>query len=321
MKLWEDAARMTLFGVKVYSYGTYCAFGAIFALLAYIVICRYQKIKTVSALMSGMLSILFGLLFSRIVFCILDHELGRMIPVSEWFRISTGGWTMFGMIGGAMSGAWLGAKIMKEKPARILDAVSAALLLMIVAERLGESRIERFNVSRPLTSGIPEIGFLTVKDELETRVATHRVAAILTAVLFVILVICLFQRKRRDGDLWILFLLLFGAVSVLLESLRLDNHLVYSFVRMQQVLAALMLLWGLILAGRRGGRKNIALIIISFISFMFAVGVCILNEFRLDRTQVSHILLYVEMIAALLVPTLLGVILLMKGRAEQWEKA
>lgn len=323
MRLLEDTARIPLFGTEVYAFGLYCAIGAACAITALVIICRYLKIRALSALLTGLLGLLLGAFFSRLLYCLLNFELGEMMPVSSWHQITTGGWTMGGMVGGVMLAAWAGSRITKEKPLRMLDAVSAALPLMIAAERLGESRIEGFDVSRPFRDGFRFIGFLTVTDELESRVATFRLAAILAIILFLILIFLLARRDRRDGDILILFMMLCGAGAVVLESLRDDHHLEYSFVHFQQILAAVMWIWSVILAGRRAGRGSIRLFVITIVCMLAAVGICIAIEFAFDRTVISHVLLYMIMIAALSVPIVLGLVLLSRSRqkppAEQKE--
>ena len=74
------------------------------------------------------------------------------------------------------------------------------------------------------------------------------------------------------------------------------------------VFIMLVLLWGIILAGRRSGRKG--LYIFALASFAVAAAVCGGVEFALDRMNISHILLYFMMAAALAVPTAAGIILL-----------
>ena len=310
MKLWEDAIRIQLFGTEAYEFGLYCAIGAACAIAALCVACRHLKIPQAAALTTGLLCLLLGTVFSRITFCLLDFELGEMLPVSEWTRITTGGWALFGMIGGAILAAWIGARITKQKPLRMLDAVTLALPLMIAAERFGELHQNGFDTGRPMKEGTRMIGFLTFRDELESRIATFRLASILAFVLFVILVIYLFQKQRRDGEVWIRFMMLCGAGGVILESMRGDEFLIYSFVRLQQVLAAAMLIWGVILAVLRGKRAGKSLRAVTAVSLILAVGISIAIEFGFDRTQISHVLLYVIMITVLAIPVVLGFILL-----------
>ena len=123
--------------------------------------------------------------------------------------------------------------------------------------------------------------------------------------------------RRRDGDTWIQFLILGGAGGILLESLRYDGFLEFSFVRFQQVLAAVMLVWGLVLAARRSGRNGKGFVASVTAVLVLAVGICIGIEFALDRTSLSHILLYLIMTAAVAVPVVFGFILLRRNNLTE----
>lgn len=318
MKLWDDAIRMVFFGTELYAFGVYCAIGALCATLALAFLCHAWKLKKGAAALTGALSLALGLALSRLVFCLLNMELGAMAPLDSWIRISTGGWTMFGMIGGVMLAAWISGKILGEKPRRLLDAVSVALPLAMAAEKLAEGRMEGFDISRPLKFPVSGESFLTVQDEYGLSfLATHRIAAIAAVVLFLILVFSLLKANRRDGELWIRFLLICGAGGVLMESLRYDHFLEYSFVRFEQVFAALMLVWGVVLAARQGYREHRGIFVAALVLLPLTVGGCIAIEFGLDRTEISHILQYAVMIALLAATSAAGCLLLRGKGTDQ----
>lgn len=314
MMLREDAVRISLFGTEMYPYGLCCAVGAVCALAAAGVFCRMRKTRAGTAPLLGLLCLVLGIVCSRLSFCLMDQEFGTMMPVGAWFFADRGGWSLFGAIGGVMLGAWLTAKISGEKPGKTLDAASAGMCLFIAAERLAEERIDGFNISRTLPEGIQADGFFIVKDAYDLcYLATFRFAAIFAVILFLVLTVSILRGKRQEGDAWIQFLILGGAGGILLESLRYDGFLEFSFVRFQQVLAALMLVWGVVMAARRSGKHGKRLVLTVTAVLVLAIGLCIGIEFALDRTRLSHILLYVFMTAAVAVPAALGYILLRRN--------
>ena len=318
MMLREDAMRISLLGTEMYPYGVCCAIGAVCALAAAAVVCRVRKTRPGTIPLLSLLCLVLGTVCSRAAFCLLNQELGTMMPFSAWFLADRGGWSLFGAIGGVMLGAWLSARMIGEKPARTLDAVSVGLCLFIAAERLAEERIDGFNISRPLPEGTQLGGFFIVKDIYDlSYIATFRIAAVLAVILFLVLAVSVLRGKRRDGETWIQFLILCGAGGILLESLRYDHFLEFSFVRFQQVLAALMLVWGLVAASRRSGRSRKGLVLTVTGALVLAVGVSIGLEFALDRTSLSHVLLYAVMAAALAVPVILGYILLGRNNLRE----
>ena len=317
--LWEGAPRTTILGLQVYYYGLYCAVGALMAAAAVLVLLRGAGHKKGTGLLTACLGIVLGTAGARLLFCLLNTIGNNGFPVSAWFNITTGGLSLFGMIIGVFFAAWISAKITGEETAVLLDTVSCAIPLAVAAERVGERLIDGFDISRTVKGVFPAGTFLAVENEFygTSSLATWLVSALFSIVLFLALTFSLLRKNRRNGDQWVTFLMLCGAGGVILESLRYDYHLEYSFVYLQQVIAALMLLWGLILAGRRGKRKG--LFIAAIISFVAAAAICGGVEFALDRMSISHIVLYLVMTAALALPVTLGMILLTGKHAKGTE--
>ena len=316
MTLWEEAVRIRVFGIEMYAFGLYCAVGALCSLLAAAVLCRAGRMKQGTAPLLGLTGILLGMVCSRIVFCLLNFELGVMMPLSSWFRITTGGWSLFGMIGGVMLAAYITARLTWQNPGRMLDITVCALPLMIAAERLGEGHLQGFNVSRQLPEGFLSDGILTVRDGNAMYLATHRIAAAAAIILFVLMILALSRKNRKNGDVWVLFLLLCGAGGVLMESLRYDKFMEYSFVRFQQVMAAVMLAAGLVLAIRRNRDWPRGAVTASVVCLVLAILGCVAIEFALDRTTISHVLLYCLMVLLLAVPVIFG-ILFLNGKGQR----
>ena len=314
MNMWEEAPKASLFGIQVYSFGLYCAIGALAAAAAICILSCVSGRKKGTGVMLASLSILCGIGGARMFFCLLKAPGTGAVRFSWWFNITSGGFSLFGMILGVFFAAWICAKMTGEKSASLLDTVSCAIPLAIAAERIGERLFDGFDVSRTVKGAFPAGTFLAVENTFygTSSLATWLVSAILAIVLFLFLTFRLLKKDQQEGDQWIVFLMMCGAGGVILESLRYDYHLEYSFVYFQQIIAALMLLWGLILAGRRWKRKG--LFIISVCSFVIAAAICGGVEFALDRMNINHILLYFIMTAALAVPVTLGMILL-SGRS------
>ena len=178
------------------------------------------------------------------------------------------------MIFGVFAGAWVCSAVTGENRKVLLDAVSCALPLMIAAERFSEKLFELFDISRTLPKDcFPANTFLAVQDPYYNEVsylATYLAAAIAAMILFLVLVFFL-TRGRKEGDLWILFLLLCGAGGILLESLRYDHFMEFSFVRFEQVMAAGLLAWGVLSAAARN-RIRKGLRISAFISLPAVIG-------------------------------------------------
>ena len=319
MKMWDEAPKTELLGYPVYTFGLYCLIGTAAAVAAVMILCRNAHRKKGTGTLLSLMSICFGMLFSRLFFSVLYNISADGFPFSAWFRISTGGWSLFGLIFGVFTGAFVCSKLTGEKASGLLDTVSCALPLLIAAERFGERFFEGFDISRPLQEKVfPNNTFLSVRDTFYEDIsflATYLAAAIGAILLFLIMVFVLTRNGRKDGDLWILFMMICGAGGILLESLRYDHFLEFSFVRFQQILAAVLMSWGVIAAAVRSPRSK-KMILCAILSLPAAIGICAWIEFALDRTEISHHLLYAIMIASLAVPVMLGILLLRKQERQ-----
>lgn len=315
MEWFEELPVVSLWGMELSLFGIYCAAGALCAVCVCALICRNDRLKKGSGSLLGLMSLFFGLLFSRLTFCLLTRETGGFFPLSAWPALNAGGWSLMGGIFGAFFGAYLCARLIGQQPALLLDAVSCGLPLFIAAERLSEESFDFFDVSRILGKELPQSGWLIEQDTDYgvSYLATYRIAAVLAICLFLYLAVSVTGRRRQQGGIWIRFMVLTGAFGVLLESLRYDHFLEFSFVCFQQVLAACLLLWGVILACKRAGRQWLGLKRTALISFPLTVGICIGLEFALDRTGWSHILIYIIMVCVLAVPAASAMILLRKA--------
>ena len=312
MNLIEEAVIVELFGIRMYAFGIYAALGALLGVTVLALAGRALSLKQGTVPLTALLSVIFGLFVSRISFCLLNQELGRMTPFSFWPQLAGGGWSMFGLIGGVFLGGRISAKIMKEKTGLIMDALSLAVLPVIAAERIGESRIEDFDISRPLDNTFLSGSFLAVGED-EPCLAKYYIAAAAAIALFIILAFR-FARKEKEGNLAVSFLLMFGAVSIITESLRYDRFLSISFVGLQQIAAALMTALGVILAIRRSSRPKSGLAAAAIVSLPFMTGAVIGLEFALDRTTWNKILIYCLMIIIVSIPVWTGLKLLKTGR-------
>ena len=307
MNLIEEAVIIEVLGIRMYAFGACVALGVLFAVISLCVTGRHLSFKKGTALLTAVISILSGILCSRVAFCLLNKELGHMTPLSFWPQVSGGGWSMFGLIGGVLIGGYISARIMKEDTGKVLDAVSLSVLPMIAAERMGESRIEDFDISRPLDSAFLKDSFLAVGGD-EPCLATYYIAAAVAVLLFIILAVRMSHRER-SGNIANVFLLLFGAASIITESLRYDRFLSVSFVGLQQIAAALTLAAGVVFAIVRGDRKP-ALWTAAAVSLVLMVGAVIGLEFALDRTTWNKIIIYVAMVLIVAIPVILGMKLL-----------
>ncbi len=308
--LWDEAAKTAIFGKEVYTYGLYLAAGTAAALLALCFFSWLRRCKRGTGAVTSLMSLLSGLIFGRLGFCLMNQELGGMMPLFSWIRIDAGGFSMFGVIFGAFFGAFLSAKITGQEPGKLLDITATSLPIFTAAERWGEWTREEFDISRALKNDLLKGSFLAVGDGSgEEYLATYRLAAILAAILFLILLANLLF-SAHHGNSFRMFLLLFGAGGVICESLRYDRYLSVTFVGLQEILAILMLAVGIILLVKETGKAKPALCVAAILSVILAVGGGVALEFALDRTSWNPFLTYGLMVLVMGIPAVLGLLLL-----------
>ena len=195
------------------------------------------------------LALALSLIFGRLVhwYCLPDKYEGfreAMVPFSP------GGYALLG----AFAGCALAAVILRvihfcRNLPQMLDCMAVAGCAGIAVGRLASL----FNSSNrgqivSVTQSLPWVYPVTnaVSGATEYRFATFMIQAMVALALFIILWVFFCGKKRRDGDTALIFLLIYGASQIVLDSTRYDKLFFRSngFVSMVQVLSAV----GLVLA-------------------------------------------------------------------------
>ena len=302
----EDAPTLSILGVQVYSFGLYVAVGLALGLLLLAFLLKKYNAKPGTAPLTGALAMGCGFVLSRLFFGYMDESLGQTMPLWAMLRVNTGGYSMMGALIGACFGTVIAAKLTKQSPARLLDLLAPCLLLFAACERMGEGCVEEFGISRFLSDELFKGSFLAEETDFGLRLHTYMIESAVMLVLALILFFDL-SAKRKAGDTFLKFLLLFGGAQILLESLRYDQHMtIKAYVKLQQVMAMMLLGAGVITMAIRGWKhyRKLAVAALAFIPVCVGAGVGI--EFMIDRTAVSHYLLYAAFLIVVGVQTALG---------------
>ncbi len=308
--LYEEAARVSLFGLEMYTYGLYAALGAAAAALMYAWLCRQSGLKKGTASLTLALALPLAFALSRLLFCLLDASARDMLSLRLLLKFSGGGHSMYGALAGAALGAFLAARITGQKALALMDLLAPALLMFIAVERLGESVLELpFGVSRPLTDEAMQGSVLAVRGEYESYLRTYLLESFAAFVLVVAVQICR-RNYRRAGSALTLAALLYGAAQTIFESLRFDAHMRVSFVGMQQVASMALLLITLLALAVRMRRDNKRLSLAAFVAAPLSLALGILIEFMIDRSGLNRFALYAAFTLVVAVPAYLGVRLL-----------
>ncbi|MBO4379349.1 MAG: prolipoprotein diacylglyceryl transferase [Clostridia bacterium] len=303
----EESLYYSLGSLNIYHYGIYVAVGVLAALIVFAALCRRRSLPGDVPVLWGVLAIPFGLVCSRLLFCILDFRFHGMFSLRAVASFWGGGFSMMGALLGAVLAALLAARILRVFPRTILDSLSPALFMFIFFARLGEGSTELLGRSRSLDFDASNLLFLN--DGYSTYLNTYILEAICALILFVVILVML-RRERRPGDVLLTAMLLFGCTQVLWESLRFDSHMRWSFISMQMGLAAVLFVVPLIIFAVRCGKKAV---VIAVILSALVIGGIVGIELMIDRTDVSNVLLYIAYVILLSLPVILG--LHWKGKA------
>lgn len=205
--------------------------------------------NAVAAFAAVPMSMVLGIVLARFVhwYSRADSYSGFLAAMTDY---TSGGYALLGVFAGcALTAALLRLIFLHRNLPEMLDCMSIAGLAGIAVGRLASffNASDRGNVlenlhflpfSWPVTN--------TVSGAVEYRLATFLIQSAVALVLFVVLAV-FYTRGRneglRDGDTCVIFLLIYGASQMVLDSTRYDSLFFRSngFVSIVQVFSALAL--------------------------------------------------------------------------------
>lgn len=199
------------------------------------------------------LCLVLGTVLARFVhwYCRTDSYSSFSAAMGDY---SSGGYALVGAFAGCILAAVLLRLVFLHRNLpQMLDCMSLAALGGIVVGRMASffNATDRGQVTQTLRS-LPWVYPVTngVSGAVEYRLATFLIQAMVAAVLLVGLgIFFLVRRRGRDGDTCLLFLMLYGASQVVLDSTRYDSLFFRSngFVSVVQVACAVALVLAVVI--------------------------------------------------------------------------
>jgi len=210
-------------------------------------------------------------------------------PVSEMHNYwgDAQGFGLWGAVAGVALAAWIIGRKGTPSCARLLDAMAPSAALIIGLCRFGE-----FLIGEGLGPWVEEESLcffpLAIRDEWGSgQYAVFLLEGLTALVIFAVLLTR--GRKYAGGDKARFFLILFSSTQILLEALRRDSFLSWQFMRVSQLICALVLL-GLLVAALLRRRKmqprvpGNREVWICGILFAAAVAGVVVLEFAVDKS-------------------------------------
>ena len=203
----------SLFGMPVTAYALCLAAAAALGLLLLVGVQKKYGLRGDTAEIFALLALPLGLVGARLFYCLcrLDFYI-EMGPV-EMLRWWHGGYALWGAVGGAMLAALLTAKITKQSPVKLLDALAAPAALTIALGRLAEAfngeGIGRMIDTETIPALLQKFPFAVPHPQWEEPCWAIFMLEALAAL--IILAVLLWKKTARAGDNAKLFLILFSA--------------------------------------------------------------------------------------------------------------
>lgn len=241
--MFEPVILGEILGRPLYAYGLWLTAAAGICLLLAAGRARRKGLAPNTIWLFGLTAIPLGVLCGHWFYCaVRANHLFPQHGVGLLFRPWEGGFGFGGVLGGCALAAYFTAKRTKQRPLAVMDALAPIALLMIALSRMGEwldgagyGGIIENEALHFFPIAIPNI-------YREHFFALFALEALVSLCLCYAL-LCLERRKPpREGNLFMLFLVLYGATQVILESLRRDQFLRWGFVRVGQLTALVMVM-------------------------------------------------------------------------------
>ena len=242
--------------VVLYRYSLILALAAGAGICFFMACCSFARIPSHRAALAALTAVLISLPLSRLV-----YWYGRADSFSSFFQALTTGSTKSFALAGVFAGCVLAALLVGERGKRgiLLDCMSVAGCWAIALGRLGcfFTAMDRGQIMTRLTALPWAYPVANASGQLEYRFAAFLFQAAVAAVLGLFLTV-LFSRKQRSGDVTLLFLFVYSASQILLDSTRYDSLYLRSngFVSMVQILTAVTLAAVLIIFSLRAVKDN-----------------------------------------------------------------
>lgn len=233
-----------------------------------------------------------GFIGARLLYCLFrfDFYLSE-IGLSGMLRTWEGGFLLYGAIAGVLLAAAALARAKRVPVMTLLDELAAPGLMAIAIGRMAESMTAEGVGPWMENELFCRFPFAVCNEYGEWQLAVFMFESIAAVVMLMVLL----RLRCGRGEKILTALLLYAGCQIVLESMRVDSCLRIGFVRVSQVLSALMVLAVTLWRALRVSRKQA---LISGGLCLGCIAVAGVIEWALDKTPVNNVILYTAMAAA-----------------------
>ena len=285
-----------LFGLTLYPYGLAVAGAAVVALP--LAVWNFRKAKLDVNILSWFapLAIVLGLLGARVGFCLASFDYVAQDGVSFVLELTRGGFMLYGALAGCVVALVIACRICKACPACAADALAAPGMVMIALCRMAEGLVEQ-GYGWVIADWFAEDTSMSIFTWADPSVlyrfpfgvadyyGGYKWAVFVFEALVALGIAIALTRLtvKRSGGRAVMMVLLYAATQILCESLRQDSVLRWGFVRVNQVVGAVLIAGVLVLCfcltKNRDWRKFAG----SFLLMLLGMGLVMAMEFALEK--------------------------------------
>ncbi len=317
----EPAKFATILGLDIYLYGACIAVAAAFGCLLWLHLWNQKHHDAKQGINFAILAMISCVLFARIGFCAIRARFIAVDYVPGFiYQFQLGGYSLAGACVGLLLAAGLFRLKTGTSIAETMDSVVPAVLLTLAGARLAEY-FTLEGIGSYIETEVLQWFPLAVWDTYGDAVFAVFIWEALAALL-----LCgglLHWSKKAEhtrGDVALTGMLLFGLTQIVLESLRQDNYLRFGFVRVNQLLGIVLVLFAIVVWLVRLKPTRILRVSI-YTGAVLCTALLVLVEFGLDKSRLSNILLYIVMVVDLAVLGTIGVTLRNRSGKEAVARA
>ena len=274
----------------VLAIGAVCSIGLLFLLN------RKQPELRPACLWTAALAVPFGLIGARLVYALVSigFYVSAIAAPSAMLKVWEGGLSLSGALAFITLAGVIGAKLGKAPINRMLDAMAAPIVWLVIAVTAAVQLIS-------MGFG-PETEFSLCSVTINGVQRLNTASLLYLVMLLLMLAAELLSKKNAPvGQRFALYTFLYGSTMILLESLREDGHMLWGFVHAEMVFDLCFALAALLYLARTKMR-----ILLSLLATAALAGIVVALEFALDRSNIGDGLLYIAYIAALAAYITLG---------------
>ena len=281
----EDTILFSVLGLPVTAYALCLVFSVAAGLALFFILGKRRGIGRDALWLAALLALPMGLIGARVFYCVVRVYYFLEIGLENVLRLWDGGFALWGAVGGGALAVLIAAKMEKQPVGKLMDVMAPSAALVIALMRFAEYFGDE---GRGLYMDIEAFCFFPVSVYRADYDLWHLAVFAWEGAAALIILAVLLRRQRKTGNTARLFLLLYSACQIWMESMRRDSTLRWLFVRVSQLTAGLVIA-GLMAAAvvrwtrnPENRRMKPAGIILCWAAVLAGVGVCIAMEFSVE---------------------------------------